>query len=140
MENEESQKPLHPGKCTLYCHTCLNSYFSVPQVIELNESSSKCYYKPWILRFLSLLVLLITTLSLFGLSEYATAVLPAANSLGLIEGIVEASNLERRQNNADNYTSTIVTTYEYSVQVFQSATKYLEYILLTYTHTVSQEQ
>jgi hypothetical protein len=85
-------------------------------------------------------MLLIITLSLIGLSEYTTVVLPAANSLGLIEGIVEASNLDRRQNYADNYTSTMLTTYEYSISVFQSATKYLEYILLTYTHIVSQEQ
>jgi hypothetical protein len=139
MENKESQKPFHAGKLTLYSHTYLISQPSAPQVIELNESS-KCYYRPWILRFPSILVLLIITLSLIGLSEYTTVVLPAANSLGLIEGIVEASNLDRRQNYADNYTSTMLTTYEYSISVFQSATKYLEYILLTYTHTVSQEQ
>jgi hypothetical protein len=63
-------------------------------------------YKPRMLRWPALVTLLITTLALVGLIEYAFYTLPAADSLGTIEGDFSTTTVVRRD---EGYVYTVVT-------------------------------
>lgn len=68
--------------------------------------SARASLKPWILKSPALILLLVITLSLIGLIEYAFHSLPSADNLGVIENALHISTVAKR---ADFYVSTVVT-------------------------------
>jgi len=89
MENIESQSPfLKEGNVTL---------------------AKRNYYKPWALTTPALVMLLLLTLSLLGMTEFALHALPASSSNGTIEERTVGGSLPKRQ--ADDFTSTGTTRF-----------------------------
>jgi hypothetical protein len=89
MENLESESPfLEKGNVTL---------------------AKRNYYKPWGLTTPALVMLLLLTLSLLGMTEFALHALPASSSHGIVEGRTTRSSLSKRQ--SDNFTSTVTTRF-----------------------------
>jgi hypothetical protein len=88
MENIENQSP-----------------FQIEERISL---ITRNYYKPWVLRTPALTMLLLT-LSLLGLTEFAPHALPASSSHGNIEERTVGGSLPKRQ--FDNFTVTAATRF-----------------------------
>jgi hypothetical protein len=71
--------------------------------------AKRSYYKPWALKTPALVMLLLLTLSLLGMTEFALHALPASSSHGTIEGRTVGGSLPKRQ--SDNFTVTVTTRY-----------------------------
>jgi hypothetical protein len=73
--------------------------------------AKRSYYKPWALRTPALVMLLLLTLSLLGMTELALHALPASSSHGIIDGRISTviGSLPKRQ--SDNFTSTATTRF-----------------------------
>ena len=70
--------------------------------------ASRSYYKPWALKNPALVMLLVLTLSLLGMTEFAIYALPASGSDGMIEERTVGRSLPKRQ---DEFTSTATTRF-----------------------------
>src|SRR5947208_1969440 len=79
-------------------------------ISKSNQQILRSYYKPWVIRPLNLAILLVITIALIILTEYACHILPTANSKGIIDGLLNGTTFNKRQNYADNYTSTTIVT------------------------------
>ena len=75
--------------------------------VGLSKSERK-YYKPWGLRSPALGLLLLLTLSLLAMTEFAFHALPKSNRHGIIEKRVISTLLVKPR--SDNYVSTVTTT------------------------------
>jgi transcriptional regulator of acetoin/glycerol metabolism len=63
------------------------------------------------MRVPSLAFFFVTIIILIALMEYACHALPVASSKGIISGLLNVTSIIKRQNYANNYTSTIVTRW-----------------------------